>query len=167
MSVAMRDVCAAVQALSLSGRPLCVHASLRSFGWVEGGAPTIIAGLLEAGCTALGPDILLGNLCGSATPTSAPSSEWYFPRLLRDIAADATRCCRVSMRRDAPDIDRADMGAIPAAVLAMPGRVRGNHPPVLLRGDWPARRRVGCRAAAIACVRPRSGRWRRRVGPSC
>ena len=29
---------------------------------------------------------------------------------------------------DAPDIDRADMGAIPAAVLAMPGRVRGNHP---------------------------------------
>lgn len=29
---------------------------------------------------------------------------------------------------DSVEMDRADMGAIPAAVVAMPGRIRGNHP---------------------------------------
>jgi hypothetical protein len=39
----------------LSGRPLCVRASLRSFGRVAGGAATVVGALLTEGCTVLVP----------------------------------------------------------------------------------------------------------------
>ena len=126
----MRDVCAAVHALSLSGRPLCVHASLRSFGWVEGGAPTIIAGLLEAGCTLLVPTFSWETFAVAPLPhqrlVQNGTSPGYYETLQQTLPGVAG-VARV-YAPDAPDIDRADMGAIPAAVLAMPGRVRGNHP---------------------------------------
>ena len=127
MSVAKRDVYAAAHTLGLSGRPLCVHASLRSFGWVTGGAPTVIAGLLEAGCTLLVPTFSGETFAVAPLPhqhlAQNGTSPGYYETSLQALPGAA----RV-YTPDAPDIDRADMGAIPAAVLAMPGRVRGNHP---------------------------------------
>src|SRR5690348_2936441 len=55
MSVSQSDIQAAVRELGLAGRPLCVHSSLRSFGWVEGGADAVIDGLLAEGCTVMVP----------------------------------------------------------------------------------------------------------------
>ena len=37
MKVTTGDIRKAIRNLGLAGRLLCVHSSLRSFGWVEGG----------------------------------------------------------------------------------------------------------------------------------
>ncbi|MFA9456622.1 helix-turn-helix domain-containing protein [Halalkalibacter sp. AB-rgal2] len=42
--------------VGLSNKPICLHSSLRSFGWVEGRAETIIKGFLDLGCTMLVPE---------------------------------------------------------------------------------------------------------------
>ncbi|MBI4640625.1 MAG: AAC(3) family N-acetyltransferase [Candidatus Tectomicrobia bacterium] len=53
--VTAQDIREAVRDLGVSGRPLCVHSSLRSFGWVEGGASAVVEGLLSEGCTVMVP----------------------------------------------------------------------------------------------------------------
>ncbi len=126
MSVAKRDVYAAVHALGLCGRPLCVHASLRSFGWVEGGAPLIIAGLLEAGCTLLVPTFSWDTFAVAPLPHQRLAQNGTSPGYYETSQQTLPGVAPI-YASDAPDIDRA-MGAIPAAVLAMPGRVRGHHP---------------------------------------
>ncbi|MAG35944.1 MAG: AAC(3) family N-acetyltransferase [Dehalococcoidia bacterium] len=127
MGVATRDISAAVQALGLLGRPLCVHASLRSFGWVEGGAPTIIAGLLEAGCTPLVPTFSWDAYAVAPLPYQRLAQNGTSPGYYETARPELSSATRV-YAPEAPDVDRAEMGAIPAAVLSMPGRVRGNHP---------------------------------------
>ena len=60
VAVTIETVRAAARELGLSSRPLCVHASLRSFGRVKGGAATIVDGLLAEGCTVLVRRLLSG-----------------------------------------------------------------------------------------------------------
>jgi len=50
MKVTTGDIRKAIRNLGLAERPLCVHSSLRSFGWVEGGAQVVVDGLLGASC---------------------------------------------------------------------------------------------------------------------
>jgi len=47
------DIAAGVRALGLEGRPLEIHVSLRSFGWVDGGPGTLIDALVALNCTPL------------------------------------------------------------------------------------------------------------------
>ncbi len=127
MSVAKRDVSAAAHTLGLSGRPLCVHVSLRSFGWVAGGAPTVITGLLAAGCTLLVPTFSWETYAVAPLPRQRLAQNGTSPGYYETSQQALPGAARI-YTPDAPDIDRADMGAIPAAVLAMPRRVRGDHP---------------------------------------
>src|SRR6185437_12306129 len=55
MTVTAATIGKSVQELGLAGQCLCVHASLRSFGWVDGGAVMVVDGLLREGCTVLVP----------------------------------------------------------------------------------------------------------------
>jgi aminoglycoside 3-N-acetyltransferase len=55
MPVAESDIRQAIVELGLSGTVLCVHSSLRSFGWVERGADAVIDALLAEGSTILVP----------------------------------------------------------------------------------------------------------------
>ena len=127
MSVARRDVYTAAHTLGVSGRPLCVHASLRSFGWVAGDAPTIITGLLEAGCTLLVPTFSWDTFAVAPPPHQGLAQNGTSPGYYETLQQTPSGVARI-YAPDAPDLDRADMGALPAAVLAMPGRVRGSHP---------------------------------------
>jgi len=109
--------------MELSGLPVCVHASLRSFGWVDGGAPAVVKGLLEEGCTVLVPTF-------SWTFAVPPPAELRRPRNAWDY--DTWEASSVGEGRiftpDSKEIDVQDMGAIPASIVSMPQRARGYHP---------------------------------------
>jgi len=116
------DIQNAVRALQLSGHALCVHASLRSFGWVEGGAQTVVEALLAEGCTVLTPTFTEYGV--APPPALRPARNgWDYDHFIRDwqgigkIYTPATN-----------EIDPVEMSAISAAVVQRPERVRGNHP---------------------------------------
>ncbi len=122
MDVTATTIRAALQRLGLSGRPVCVHASLRSFGLVDGGAATIVASLLAEGCTILVPTF-------SSVFAVPPPSGWRLPRNGWGYDRFPGRATGVG-RRYSPEeqVIDADMGAVAAAVLAHPSHVRGYHP---------------------------------------
>jgi len=123
MAVTSTMIRQALRDLGLSGRPLCVHSSLRSFGTVAGGAQTVVDGLLAEGCTVLVPTF---SSDAFAVP---PPVNMRPPRngSRYDASPDATVGMDRTYTTEAREID-PDMGAIPAAVLAMSGHVRGDHP---------------------------------------
>lgn len=121
-SVTIEDIRQGIRAAGLSGLPLCVHSSLRSFGQVEGGAPTIIQGCLAEACTVL-------------VPAFVDQFEVYPPPEIRveRNGWDYRKTYGLPSRTDeiySPQSNAINrwMGAIPTALLAMPDRVRGNHP---------------------------------------
>ncbi len=122
MSVTGEDVRKALRGLGLAGRAVCLHSSLRSFGHVAGGAAAVVRAFLDEGCTLLVPTF-------SSAFEAAPPPHLQFERNGWDYGAARTpgRGDERVYAPDVSDIDR-DMGAIPAAVVSWPGRVRGNHP---------------------------------------
>ena len=119
--VTRADIRLAARSLGLSGRPLCVHSSLRSFGWVEGGAQTVVEGLLTEGCTVLVPTFSPEEFAAPPPLDDHPSRNGMFSSRRPDTPLRP-------YSPDLDDIDLAEMGAIPAAVVSMTGRLRGNHP---------------------------------------
>lgn len=122
MKVTIAEIRDGVRNLSLSGHPLCVHSSLRSFGRVEGGAQAVVDALLAEGCTVMVPSFFWG-FAVPPPPHSRPARKgWDYARFEGPTAGVG----RV-YTPECTEID-ADMGAIPAAVVTMPGRARGGHP---------------------------------------
>lgn len=122
MSVNDADISAAITDAGLAGQPLCVHSSLRSFGRVEGGADAVIDGLLAAGCTVLVPTFSWDYAVAPSEDMRPARNGWDYETM---VASDVGRDCVYTP--DACEVD-AEMGAIPAAVVNHPDRVRGNHP---------------------------------------
>ena len=122
----MNDVALALDAgvkhLALGGQVVCVHSSLGSFERLAEGADTIIDALLAAGCTILVPTFTYAF--ETATPTDA---QWRCNGMVyRTDQVDGTDGPGFRVEDNA--LSRSDMGALPAAVLARPDRVRGAHP---------------------------------------
>ena len=120
--VGIDDVRSGIRSLGLSGKALCVHSSLGSFGHIEDGAHTVVRGLLDEGCTLLVPTfssrayevrppagmrLARNGLDGTTPGRPMPPEQGYTP---------ASR-----------EID-PNMGAIPVAVLATDEHVRSPHP---------------------------------------
>lgn len=120
MVVTRQDIARELRSLGLAGRPVCAHASLRSFGEVEGGAAAVVGAFLDEGCTLLVPTF-------SSDFVLAPPPQMRFERNGWDygVRAPSPGANRI-YTTDTDEVDRW-MGAIPAAVLAWPGRVRGHH----------------------------------------
>jgi len=119
MSVTATDIQRALHDLGLGGRPVCLHASLRSFGHVTGGGDAVVEGFLAAGCTLLVPTF-------TSRFAVRPCDEELlarnaFPLHERDAGATDP------YTPDTTEVD-AEMGAIPAAVARWSGHVRGDHP---------------------------------------
>ncbi len=110
----------AVRALGLSDSPVCLHSSLKSFGPVEGGAEAVIRAFLQAGCTLMAPTFTYR--CAVAAPPGR-----QVPQNGYAAAAHAADAGAVAYAPHGTLISR-QMGAIPACLLALPGRVRGDHP---------------------------------------
>ena len=122
MTVTEQEIRGALCSLRLPGRVVCVHSSLRSFGHVAGGAPAVVRAFLGEGCTLLVPTF-------TSTFEVAPPAHLRFERNGWDYDRPTApgRISSGTYVTSATDIDR-DMGAIPAAVVSWPGRVRGRHP---------------------------------------
>jgi aminoglycoside N3'-acetyltransferase len=122
MVITGQDVRHALRSLGLAEQAVCLHSSLSSFGYVEGGAGTIVRAFLEERCTLL-------------VPTFSSAFEMYAPMHLRferngwnyETQGTAGENTFKIFTSDATEIDEY-MGAIPAAVLALDESVRGNHP---------------------------------------
>lgn len=123
MGVTEQEIRGALRTLGLTGRAVCVHSSLRSFGYVEGGANTVVGAFLAEGCT-----ILVPTFSSSAFELD-PSAHARFERNGWDYDRPRVkeRDSEVTYTTDSTLID-GDMGAIPTAIVSWPGRVRGRHP---------------------------------------
>lgn len=97
-----------------------VHASLRSLGYVLGGAPTVVRALMAA----LGDH---GTLVMPAfSPEVSDSAAWPGPV----VPADRIERARAHVPAYDPDTTPTSMGAIPEAFRRWPGVRRGPHPQV-------------------------------------
>jgi aminoglycoside 3-N-acetyltransferase len=121
--ITLNELRIAVESLGLSGRPLCVHASLKSFGWVDGGANTIVDGLLLESCTVLVPTFSYSFMVPPPLDQCPLRNGWDY----QTHAVSTAGIGRIYSPRT-NEFDREYMGAVPAAVLFRPGRVRGTHP---------------------------------------
>jgi aminoglycoside 3-N-acetyltransferase len=122
-TVTQQEIQQAIEELGIAGASVCLHASLSSFGQVDGGADAVIDAFLESGCTLLVP--VFSSTCFEVQPEPEQLIErngWdvieaeRFPRRTDTVYSSATNA-----------ID-PDMGAIPAALLQRPERLRGDHP---------------------------------------
>ena len=122
-----------IRTLGLSGRPVCVHSSLRSFGQpVERGADGILDAFLDEGCTVLVPTF-------SWVFSIPPPPEQRPARNAFDYSRsnEAWRALVTKRRLDragdliyTPETNEidGDMGALPNALLQRRERERGDHP---------------------------------------
>jgi aminoglycoside N3'-acetyltransferase len=123
MTVTRDDISNAVRTLELQGKPLCVHASLRSFGHVEGGADAVIDGLLAAGCTVLVPSFSQHYVAPPDDPAMRPACNAIdYEHLDRDWPGEG--------RVYTPDTSEIEhyLGTLPRTVVERPGRARGLNP---------------------------------------
>jgi aminoglycoside N3'-acetyltransferase len=122
MTVTLIDLQQALRSLGLSGRPVCVHASLSSFGRVEGGAETIVQAFLDEGSTLMVPAFSWNYAVPPPPHLRFPRNGWDYENYAGSTAGLGRRYTPATQ-----DIDR-DMGAVAAAVVHHPQRVRGDHP---------------------------------------
>ena len=121
-AVTQRDIRSAVVALDLSDTPLCVHSSLRSFGWVDGGPMSVVDGLLAEGCSVMVPSFTSEFEAAPPSdrrhPRNGCSYETDFPTAGKNAGIYTTRSLSIDH----------DLGAIPGAVVTDERRARGDHP---------------------------------------
>jgi aminoglycoside 3-N-acetyltransferase len=111
-----------ISRLGLSHRPVCIHASLRSFGHVAGGANSVVQAFLHEHCTLLVPSHSWNFAVTPSPDQWLPCNGWNY-----DVYAGPNAGNQKIFTSATTDIDK-DMGAIAAAVVAHPAYVRGNHP---------------------------------------
>jgi aminoglycoside 3-N-acetyltransferase len=115
------QLAAALGELNVAGRSICVHASLRSFGGLPGGPDSVMDAVLDAGATLLVPSSSF-----RAYLAPKPNGAGY-PFNAEDDGSIPAELPPGRWDPDAANTDPA-MGSLPAAVLARPGRLRGDHP---------------------------------------
>jgi len=117
MTVTKDDILNAIVKAGLDGNIVCLHSSLKSFGYVEGGADAVVEAFLDAGCTLVTPSFTYDYKI-------APLME------IKQNAQEDEYIPKPSGRIYTPDINEiaSDMGAIPRAVVNTSGRFRGVHP---------------------------------------
>lgn len=115
------DLMADLRALGVrQGGTLMVHSSLRSLGFVLGGAPAVVRALLAV----LGPEGTL--LMPAVSPEVSDPARWP-DRLFPDREVERARAHVPAFD---PGTTPTTMGAIPECFRRWPGTLRGPHPQV-------------------------------------
>lgn len=121
------DIAEAVDELELSGRPLMLHTSLRSFGApIDGGADTLLNVLLLRGCTVMVPAFTEPQfrLAPPAIATMRPARNGIDYATFTAVPSPPegghyTADC---------GLINPSLGALPAVLINRVGVVRGEHP---------------------------------------
>jgi aminoglycoside 3-N-acetyltransferase len=122
MAVTYQDIQHAIHALDLADQLICIHASLRSFGHVEGGALTVVRAFVDEQCTILVPSFSW-SFAVPRPPHQRPTRNgWDY-----DAYPGPTAGLGRIFTPDTTEIDK-EMGAIAATIVAWQGHIRGNHP---------------------------------------
>jgi aminoglycoside 3-N-acetyltransferase len=122
-SVTCEDIAADLRALGVTaGRTLLVSASLRSIGWVDGGAESVVAALrdvLEPGGTLVVP---------TDTADNSDSSRTHLARTARMTEQERLRFRAEMLPFDRDTTPSTGMGRIAEAVRTNPEAIRSDHP---------------------------------------
>ena len=120
-AITTADISDAIHSLRIADRPVCVHSSLQSFGYVEGGADAGVDGVLKACGTMMVPSF-------SWSYAIMPPTDQQYPQNGCDYAdySETTSGWDKIYSPESQTID-AKMGAIPRAVVTREGRRRGFH----------------------------------------
>ena len=118
-AVALRQ---SIEAAGLTGLPVCLHASLSSCGWIEGGAATLVQCFLDLDCTLMVPSHSWQYF---VVPSHSPWSRngHIAGHFVETDPAERSEPFQVQSR-----VIDDDMGAIARFVVEHPNRVRGDHP---------------------------------------
>lgn len=122
MSAGLAELTVGLAAVGAAGRPICVHASLRSFGRLDGGPAAIVEAVLAGGGTLLVPTWSGGWYATPPPPGRSRSDN------AEDDGSVPTRPARYRWDPSSPYVHADTMGALAAAVVARPDRHRGDHP---------------------------------------
>jgi aminoglycoside 3-N-acetyltransferase len=126
MLVRVDDIRAGVRAVGAAARPVCLHASLRTFGVVEGGADAVIDGFLAEGCTVMVPSFSAGyGMPGYSVPPPLNPRPKRNGTDYRHFSERMGGIGRI-YTADTNDIEPG-LGAIPTAIVERSGRIRGDH----------------------------------------
>lgn len=131
MRVTIHDISDAINRLGLANQVVCLHSSIKSFGYVEGGAPTIFEAFLKKGCTLLVPTFYYHAIVPPPVDRRIPQNGYDYARM------EDCRFDDVEAYLGADTMIDKSMGAIPAALLRRTDKVRGNHPICSFAGIGP------------------------------
>jgi aminoglycoside 3-N-acetyltransferase len=122
-AVARNRVAEDLRALGVTtGQVLLVHASLRTMGWVPGGAATVVAAVRDV----IGYE---GTLVTPAeTPGNSDSSRLYLARTAGMTGDEVTRYQASMPPFDPASTPSEGMGCIAEYVRTTPGAIRSAHP---------------------------------------
>ena len=120
MPTTRTDLDEAIEGLGLTGRPVCLHVSFRSFDGLEGGPDSLLDAFLDRGGTVMA--LTLSYAFASAPPATGiyarnGGDETAFPFASGPVYDPASNVLNAEM-----------VGVVPKAILARTGRVRGDHP---------------------------------------
>lgn len=122
MSISKSDIIRAIESLGLKNATVCIHSSLKSFGHVEGGAPSIINAFLDSGCTIVVPGFIYSNSIPALERSPLRNGINY------DNIEESIYSHDKIFTVESNDITKDSLGTIPYEILQMPNRKRGYHP---------------------------------------
>lgn len=105
----------------IEGKPICIHASMRSLGGTRPRASELLDMFLGFGCTVLVPTFTYALEQPAPVNDRPDQNGWNYEAFQ---PAPHDRCFDPA----ANELSLRDMGQFPRAVLERPCRVRGNHP---------------------------------------
>ena len=123
MNVSREDILKGIEQIGLESKVVCIHSSLKSFGFVKGGAQTIVNAFLDRGYTILVPTFSY-DYSISPPEDDRPLRNGCNYEDWDQNSAGSNKIFTV----ESHDISRESMGAIPYEILKMPKKDRGYNP---------------------------------------
>ena len=119
--VTVEDLIKVIREERLSDKNICIHSSIKSFGGLENGPYGIIESFLKENCTILVPTFS-EKYEANPVENMMPKQNGYDDSLIKENP------CEEIYNPDSTEIDVIDMGILPATIVAMKERIRGDHP---------------------------------------